>query len=125
MKIYLLEYRRYIEKILASKEVQDPDSIIENHLIQTQFFQHERLIHLIVTALIAILLVIFIVASTICSNVGFPILSIILLILEAFYIKHYYFLENQTQKLYDDYNSLLKRKNGDGFEVSKNMEKIK
>ena len=51
MKKYILEYIEYVEK---NKDKVDKE-FIEKHLIKIQFFQHERLIHLIVTITYAII----------------------------------------------------------------------
>lgn len=80
-------------------------------------YQHERLIHLIVTFFFAGLLLIAIAASFLFSSlVGSDsniiitnlslCISLILLVTELFYIKHYYFLENNTQALYK-YSEIL------------------
>lgn len=74
-------------------------------------FQHERLVHLIVTLFFACLWILSgvgLVALALLATtdnlylLGAPILGInfILLILEIFYVSHYYKLENGTQKLY-------------------------
>ena len=69
-------------------------------------FQHERLIHLLVTFFFAMLLFVsagvFLWCSTFDNLLALltGILTIILFTLEIFYIRHYYFLENGTQKLY-------------------------
>jgi hypothetical protein len=74
-------------------------------------FQHERLIHLIVTLFFAGLLLLslglltwsallpLIPESQIISG-GLGLISLILLVTELFYIRHYYQLENGTQRLY-------------------------
>lgn len=116
MRDYLLSYKKYIKEILNSDDVENPQEIIDNHLIQIGFFQHERLVHLIVTFIFAVLLVIFIVATMLTNNIFTLILSVILIVLECFYIKHYYFLENETQKFYDDYNALITKFCGKGFD---------
>jgi hypothetical protein len=74
-------------------------------------FQHERLIHLLVTlffgAMLSLTVFIFIFAgpalaltSGLLPVVFFTLLILILLVLEIFYIKHYFFLENNIQDLY-------------------------
>ena len=81
------------------------------HRFMLQNFQHERLIHLLVTFFFAALALIFLALSV---AAGFflgaceplcclPVyaLAAILTILTIFYIKHYYFLENHIQHLYD------------------------
>ena len=57
MEKRILGYVRYIDSILAESSIQDVESLKKEHLVQLSFFQHERLIHLIVT--ITILLTLF------------------------------------------------------------------
>ena len=52
MKKYLYDYIKEIDEIISSKKVKE--DIISNHLVKIQFFQHERLIHLIVTIFYAL-----------------------------------------------------------------------
>lgn len=73
-------------------------------LIQIRFFQHERLIHLIVTALFALLTVITLLANLFLSQPILLVLSFLFLILLIPYIRHYYILENGVQKLYEFYH---------------------
>ena len=55
MKKRLLGYIDYVEKELAKEDL-DRETFREQLLIQIQFFQHERLVHLIVTITFALLL---------------------------------------------------------------------
>lgn len=77
-------------------------------------FQHERLIHLIVTLFFACLLLLSVISLFLitCSytllNILILIIAAILLVTELFYIRHYYQLENGTQKLYDLSEKLYK-----------------
>ena len=83
-----------------------------------QNFQHERLIHLIVTLFfsgIALVLLGFLAYDIAYYGFAlellpFYVLTIIVVILSGFYIKHYYFLENHVQGLYK-YNKILRLKN--------------
>ena len=59
MEKRIINYRKYIDELLQ-KDNLDWDEVIREHLIQVSFFQHERLIHLIVTVTFAILEVIVI-----------------------------------------------------------------
>lgn len=77
-------------------------------LVQIQFFQHERLIHLIVTVTFAILTVLSIFAFLALEQIGLLALCILLLVLLVPYIRHYYILENGVQKLYTYYDELVK-----------------
>jgi hypothetical protein len=81
------------------------------HETMVHDFQHERLIHLIVTLFFAGLLLLNL-ASLVWSALlplisenqiisgGLGFISLILAATELFYIRHYYQLENGTQRLY-------------------------
>ena len=106
MKCYL----KYVENIL--KEPQDiltKKEIKKELLIQISFFQHERMIHLIVTITFAILTMISVAVTLICQNIGIMVLIIGFLILLVPYVRHYYILENGVQKLYEYYDCLKEK----------------
>ena len=67
---------------------------LKEHLVQVGFFQHERLIHLIVTVTFALLEMLAIVLSVISDSLFTLLLPIVILILLIPYIRHYYILEN-------------------------------
>lgn len=93
----------------------DYEKLLQSHLDHIKFFQHERLIHLIVTALFAILAFLTFFAMLFISNItgewnwGLTALFVALLILLIPYIRHYYLLENGVQKMYRQYDEMLKR----------------
>lgn len=104
----LKNYIREIEK--ASKH--PSKELIEYHKTMTAQFQHERLIHLVVTLFFALFLMIFFgmflfAALYLPGNSGMlvttclGVVTLILLIVTMFYVRHYYQLENGTQKLED------------------------
>lgn len=92
MKMKLHEYIKYLDE---GKEKIDINYII--------FFQHERLVHLIVTFFVGIAMVLFFIGFLITENILVFVLFILLLCLFIPYIFHYYYLENNVQKLYDYY----------------------
>lgn len=108
MKRYLNDYIKYIEDIINSDNEHDYDRLIHRHLIQIKFMQHERLIHLIVTCLFAMLLFITIGIFLVTKTPSLMLLITLLLGLIIPYIIHYYFLENSVQKLYSIYDELVK-----------------
>lgn len=75
-------------------------------LVQIGFFQHERLIHLIVTVTFAILTVLSLLGCVLEPQPAMFALTVLLLILLIPYIRHYYILENGVQKLYTYYDRL-------------------
>lgn len=81
---------------------------LEEHLIQVGFFQHERLIHLIVTVTFALLEMLAIILSVISDSFFTLLLPVVILILLVPYIRHYYILENEVQKMYVQYDRMLR-----------------
>ncbi len=109
------EVKEYLSEVEI--RLKDPDSIDEQFiselLIRIGFYQHERLIHLIVTMTFAIMTVISFFMLVTAYSLPVLLLSCLFLILVSPYIAHYYFLENSTQKLYRLYYQaldILKRK---------------
>ena len=88
---------------ITQKLIQDK---LEEHLVQVGFFQHERLIHLIVTVTFALLEMLAIVLSVISDSLFTLLLPIVILILLIPYIRHYYILENEVQKMYVQYDRM-------------------
>ncbi len=104
MEERLVKYLQYMESLntaespdLSEKEL---DKLKSELLIQIGFFQHERLIHLIVTALFAMLAIISAMSSFFMQNTGLYLITGLFIILLIPYIRHYYILENGVQKLY-------------------------
>ena len=79
---------------------------LKEHLVQVGFFQHERLIHLIVTVTFALLEMLAIVLSVISDSLFTLLLPVVILILLIPYIRHYYILENEVQKMYGQYDRM-------------------
>ena len=75
-------------------------------LVQIGFFQHERLIHLIVTVLFGLATVISIPACLITLEPALMVLGGLFICLLFPYIIHYFHLENGVQQLYLYYNEL-------------------
>lgn len=97
------EIKVYIEEL--SQKAAEPDTdkteLAKQLLIRIGFYQHERLIHLIVTMSFAVFFLLSILMSL--QNPAFWALSALLLILLVPYIGHYYYLENSVQRLYQVY----------------------
>lgn len=111
MKKYILEYMNKVQSFMDS-DMKDADiekirEVLSEFEIKISYFQHERLIHLIVTVLFAILEVIAI--SLILTNPSIPaiILSGLFLVLVVPYVMHYYFLENSVQHMYKMRDQIL------------------
>ncbi len=109
MEQRILNYRKYIDELLSQDDL-DWDAVIREHLIQVSFFQHERLIHLIVTVTFALLEVIVIALSVTAFTIAVGLLAIGLLVLLIPYIRHYYILENEVQKMYSQYDRMVEKR---------------
>ncbi len=105
MEKRILEYRKKIDELLMQEDA-DWQKILEEHLVQIGFFQHERLIHLIVTVTFAILEMIALGITTMYFQLAWGILTLLLLVLLIPYVRHYYILENEVQKMYGQYDKL-------------------
>jgi len=70
------------------------------------FFQHERLIHLLVTLLFSILTFLSLSVFIITGFLPVIVLFLLFVVLLVPYIFHYYHLENGVQQLYDLYDQL-------------------
>ncbi|RHT16579.1 hypothetical protein DW835_16415 [Clostridium sp. AM34-9AC] len=81
---------------------------LKEHLTQISFFQHERLIHLIVTVTFALLEMLAILLNVISDSLFSILLPVVILILLVPYIRHYYILENEVQKMYVQYDRMLR-----------------
>ena len=112
MEKRILNYRKYIDELLSRDDL-DWEAVIREHLIQVSFFQHERLIHLIVTVTFALLEMIVIALATVSFSIAIGLLAIVLLVLLIPYIRHYYILENEVQKMYGQYDRMVEKRNGD------------
>ena len=102
MSEYLGDYIKSIDNKIKEKNVTEKD--IENHLIKIEFFQHERLIHLLVTLAYGIFLFLSVIIFT--QIWIFVIVIYIALIFLLFYVRHYFFLENNVQYLYKQYDQM-------------------
>ena len=114
----LCDFLAFIEEQTSSEKFakmseEEKEKLIKELLVHTQFFQHERLIHLIVTHLFALSAIIILVALVYFKSISILMLFIMIMVLLFPYIIHYYHLENGTQKLYTYYDKLTGRSFGE------------
>ena len=103
----LKNYLAYMEE-QTSKELtlQEKEALNKDLQIQIAYFQHERLIHLIVTVLFALAALISIMGFIAFQSIGIALLFVALMVLLVPYIVHYFRLENGVQKLYTYYDMI-------------------
>lgn len=103
LKDYLAKMEELDTKSLSETERKQ---ILEDLLLQIGFFQHERLIHLIVTVTFALLTMLSILGSLLMPQISLFVLTALFLVLLIPYIRHYYILENGVQELYRCYDKV-------------------
>jgi uncharacterized BrkB/YihY/UPF0761 family membrane protein len=118
MQKSLEEHITFIENILRKKKNNfNWKALSDFNQTRIGFFQHERLIHLLITLFFGLMFFSSVIAALLLTNAGndslflnFGLLSIsaILLLLLFFYVWHYFFLENGVQKLYQLENQIAK-----------------
>ena len=100
--------KKMIEEYLDEVKNNKPSK--EDLLTHISFFQHERLIHLLVTIFTGIIAILLFLTTLFIENILIVILFLLMLCLFIPYIFHYYFLENKVQELYTIYDNLNTKK---------------
>ena len=107
MKKYVLEtmnaVQKYIDEEMKDAPVEKTKEMLSEFETKISYFQHERLIHLMVTLAFATWLLFEIYCLFVLPS-EFLIAGILLVLiffgLSVGYVMHYYFLENSVQKMY-------------------------
>ena len=105
--------RKYIDEEMKNAPEEKTREVLAEFEQKISYFQHERLIHLLVTLFFALFLLFEIYCLFVLPTEF--LISGILLVLIFFgltigYVAHYYFLENSVQKMYhmrDDIRAFL------------------
>lgn len=109
MEKRLKDYLSMMENLkMEELTKQERQEMATELLVQIGFFQHERLVHLIVTITFALLTMLSVLGSLVLVQLGLFLLTLLLVVLLVPYIRHYYILENGVQKLYGYYDALIK-----------------
>jgi len=117
MKKYVLQtmnaVQKYIDEEMKNAPEEKTRKVLSEFETKISYFQHERLIHLLVTLFFALFLL-FEIYCLFVLPVEFLISGILLVLiffgLTIGYVAHYYFLENSVQKMYhmrDDIRAFL------------------
>lgn len=97
---YLAYIRAFMSEEHTNEEYRSERALL---LKRIEFYQHERLIHLLVTLAFAIFFLLSLMMFMLVKQAAILVLSALFLLLLIPYIKHYYFLENSVQELYTIY----------------------
>lgn len=98
------QIRAYLELLEQFFSVEHTDEELlkmRGELLQRiAFYQHERIVHLIVTMSFGVFFMLSLILVLNIGGIGLILLTLLFLAMLAAYIKHYYFLENSVQKMY-------------------------
>jgi len=104
MKQYIKEYMESVDKFIAgdmkNSNAKDLERYLKEFDMKLSEFQHERLIHLLVTLAFAMFMLFELYAAFALMNLFSGVAAILMLILTIAYVFHYYFLENSVQAMY-------------------------
>ncbi len=119
MKKYVLEtmnaVQKYIDEEMKSAPEEKTKEMLSEFETKISYYQHERLIHLLVTLAFATWLLFEIYCLFVLPTeflIAGILLVLILFGLTVGYVMHYYFLENSVQKMYhmrDEIRSFLNK----------------
>ena len=102
MKKYMDNYIIDLEQKIEKKEVNQ--EVLEELLIKLEFFQKERIIHLMITLFYALFTVIFV--CHIKDSIMYFIFALFMMCFLIPYIIHYFRLEARVQYLYQIYDKI-------------------
>ena len=95
--------QKYIDEQMKNAPEEKTREVLAEFETKISYFQHERLIHLMVTLAFAIFLL-FEIFTLFVMPIDFIVAGILLVCLflglTIGYVMHYYFLENSVQKMY-------------------------
>lgn len=104
-----MKLKDYLQQLEEQKEKKIEKEDLENLLHWISIYQHERLIHLIVTFMTAMATILFLLGSLVLESLLLLLLFGITLCLLVPYFFYYYHLENGVQKLYTYYDWYQKK----------------
>lgn len=106
MEGYIKAYEQELAELRSRQPPVDPVWLCARHRAAIEFLQQERLAHLLVTLAFALFLLTAVGATLVRPELAFPVLALLLLVVEAFYVIHYFRLENAVQRWYRVYDEL-------------------
>lgn len=108
MRKTILSKIQLFEDYIAKGDFSDAKNMLKYMDRWIGYFQHERLVHLIVTVTFAILTLLSFIGFFISDEILFIGMCILFIITTCFYVEHYYLLENKTQYIYTLYDEIEK-----------------
>ena len=100
IQTYMTTVREFMKNEMGSCDLERINEVLKEFELKISYFQHERLIHLIVTVLFALLEMGSLYVCVLNPSLSIIIFCGMFLILLVPYVMHYYFLENSVQEMY-------------------------
>lgn len=104
IKAYLTYIQGFIDNKLETASDEEIEKVLSEFETKIEYFQHERLIHLIVTMFFALFtlsqVAMLFLAKEFYLFIAALCMGFIFLMILIAYVCHYYFLENSVQKMY-------------------------
>lgn len=94
------KHEDFVRQELSNKSGEKLKELLLYHQNQVYNFQHERMAHLLVTLTFGLANLISLGLTLFFPTGEIMILDMIFLVILLFYVKHYFSLENSTQRLY-------------------------
>lgn len=103
--------KKYCEELKTLSEGKKPvsDRELQYHYIKIKNYQHERLVHLIITITFAFITLFSLYFAR--NDIAYFMITLISFVMLICYIMYYYYLENTIQKLYKYYDLLFHKSN--------------
>ena len=108
MKNGLKNYCEELKKMSEGKKTIS-DKELQYHYIKIKNYQHERLVHLIITITFAFITLFSLYFAR--NDIAYFMITLISFVMLICYIMYYYYLENTIQKLYKYYDLLFHKSN--------------
>jgi hypothetical protein len=96
----LKRHERFVRGVLAEADPAALAAVRDHHDRRVRDFQHERLVHLLVTLFVALFALLSVGGLLHQPAPATAALAALLLVLTAAYVLHYFRLENGVQRLY-------------------------
>ena len=123
MKNRIIGYVDRIDKCLSGEiPVESWEELLEEHLIQTGWFQHERIVHMFIMLAFALFTVGTIVTEVVTQYLPLCIVVFMFLILTIPYIKHYFLMENKCQRMLFQYDEIWEKVRQERRENAKKLD---
>ena len=107
MKKRIIAYTKRIDKCISGETpVENWEELLEEHIHQLEWFQHERIVHMFVMLAFAFFAVGTVFTFIITDFMPLLILEFLLMVLLIPYVKHYYLMENKCQDMLKQYDAI-------------------